>query len=236
MRRFWDNASLADVPDGQQLILDNKPMRLPEGGSVIIKQPALAAAIRDEWQMAGTIKGQEFNHATDLPLTQLHTTASHRVAENRPAIIAAIAAYGESDLLCYRAAGPRLLRDRQNHAWQPWLDWAALTLDAPLAVTEGVIHIPQPAASLAALAAAVAGCSDHELAALGVIVPATGSLVVGLALIESALTAAQAHSIATVDEAFQSEFWGSDAEAATRTASLANDITTAIAFLKLARP
>jgi len=235
MRRFWDHATLQPTPHGQQLLLDGKPMRLPEGGTLIINPPALATAIRDEWQNAGTAKDGEFNHANDLPLTQLHTTATHRVAQNRAAIVKSIAAYGESDLLCYRAVSPQLLRTRQDRTWQPWLDWAALHLDAPLLVAEGIAHKAQPAASIAALISAVAKRSDYELAALGVVVPATGSLVLGLALIEGALDAAQADVIATIDEAFQTEFWGIDAEASARIANLTRDIGQAVRFLKLTR-
>ena len=230
MRRFWDNAALASTPGGQQLLLDDKPMRLPEG-PLIISPPALAVAICEEWQNAG----QEFNHTTDLPLTQLHTTAAYRVARDRAGIVKSIAAYGETDLLCYRAVGPRPLRERQDQAWQPWLDWDALNLDAPLCVTAGVVHVPQPPSSIVALAKYVAQRSDQELAALGVVVPATGSLVLGLAMIEGALDAVQVHAIATVDEAFQAEFWGSDAEAADRDASLAAEIALVSRYLELAR-
>jgi len=67
-----------------------------------------------------------------------------------------------------------------------------------------------------------------------VVVPATGSLVLGLAMIEGALDAVQVHAIATMDEAFQAEFWGTDAEAADRDTSLAAEIALVSRYLKLA--
>ncbi len=235
MKRFWDQASLTPTDTGHQLLLDGKPMRLPDGGTLTIAFPTLAAAIRDEWQNAGGAKGQEFHHATHLPLTQLHTTATHRIAPDRAAIISAIAAYGETDLLCYRAASPAILRERQDHAWQPWLDWAALRLDAPLAVTEGIAHIAQPPASLHALTAAVGALSDYELAALGVVVPATGSLILGLALIKGAMTAVEANLAASIDEQYQTEFWGADDEATNRADHVATEIALAARFLELVK-
>ena len=234
MKRFWKTASLIETPSGQQLMLDAKPLRLPEGGTLIIGQQKLARAIREEWQNAGGAIGAEIHPGTALPLTQLHTTATHRVAQHREGTVAAIAAYGETDLLCYRTHAPAELRRRQDEAWQPWLDWAAITLDAPLLISESIIHIQQPLESIAALRAATAACTNHQLAALGVIVPVTGSLVLGLALIAGALTAAELFGVATVDEQYQTEFWGLDDEAAARTKNIAADITVAARFLELA--
>ncbi len=235
MKRFWDTATLTTTPDGHQLLLDGIPLRLPEGGLLVIASPPLAQAIRDEWQAAGGAKGGEVHHNRHLPLTQFHTTAAIRVAEQRDAIIDSIAAYGESDLLCYRAASPRPLREKQDNAWQIWLDWAALTLDAPLLVAEGIVHVAQPAASLAALRAALNATSNEELAVLGVVVPATGSLVLGLAMIKNVIDAKQLHEAAIVDEQFQIDFWGEDAEGMARLAHLATELALAERFLTLVR-
>lgn len=235
MKRFWDQASLQPGSGGYALLLDGKPLQLPQAGPLMMANFALAEAIRDEWQRAGGAKGGEFRHAVDLPLTQMHSTATCRVASERDAMIKAIAAYGDSDLLCYRAEIPAILRERQDRAWQPWLDWAQATLNAPLRVASGVLHVAQPEASLAALRLQVAACSDVELAALGVMVPTTGSLVLGLAMVHGALSAAEAHRIARVDEAHQSELWGSDAEAAARAAVIEADLRLAEKFLHLAR-
>ena len=103
---------------------------------------------------------------------------------------------------------------RQAREWQPWLDWAALTYDAPLRVTRGIAYVKQHRDSVAALRRAVAALDVPALAALGVAVPALGSLVLGLALAEGRLDAATAHALGCLDELFQAEAWGEDAEAA----------------------
>ena len=74
-----------------------------------------------------------------------------------------------------------------------------------------------------------------SLAALGVAVPALGSLVPGLALAEGRLEAATAHSLGCLDELFQAEAWGEDAEAAARRRAIADDIGLAARYLELTR-
>ncbi len=112
-------------------------MHLPGGGVLRVVAEPLAHAIAEEWQAAGGGKGGEMSFA-DTPLTRLAGTAQQRIAPDPGPTIDAIARYAESDLLCYRAEAPEALVRRQARAWQPWLDWAALTYDAPLRVSTGV--------------------------------------------------------------------------------------------------
>jgi chaperone required for assembly of F1-ATPase len=121
-------------------------------------------------------------------------------------------------------------------AWQPWLDWAATAYDAPLRVNRGVAYVKQHRGSIAALRGAVAALDVPALAALGVAVPALGSLVLGLAMSEGRLDAATAHALGALDELFQAEQWGEDAEAAARRAAIAADVALAARFLQLTRP
>src|SRR5579883_2955565 len=99
-------------------------MRLPGGPVLTVGPPALAHAIAAEWNAAGGARGGEMSFQ-DTPLTRLAGTAQERIAPNPDPTIDAIARYGESDLLCYRAEAPAELVQRQAQAWQPWLDWVA---------------------------------------------------------------------------------------------------------------
>jgi chaperone required for assembly of F1-ATPase len=170
----------------------------------------------------------------DVPLTRLAGTAQERIVPDPEPVILELARYAESDLLCYRADAPDALVARQHAAWQPWLDWAADRHAARLAVTAGIIHIPQDPGALAALAGAVARLGPWHLAGLGILVPALGSLVLGLAMAEGLLDAAAAHDAAIVDETFQEQLWGIDAEAQLRRARVRADIEVAGRFLALA--
>jgi chaperone required for assembly of F1-ATPase len=233
MKRFWDHATTEPVGDRWQVLLDGKPMRLPGGAPLLLAGPALAAAIAVEWQDAGGAKGGEMSFA-DTPLTRLAGTAQERVAPRARAVAEELARYGETDLLCYRATDPDDLVRRQAAAWQPWLDWAAARYGARLEVTQGVMHRAQPAEALATLGGVVAALSVPALTALGLVVPATGSLVLGLALAEGALDAAGVAQAAQLDELYQAELWGVEWESQERRERIAAEIALAARYLALA--
>ena len=233
MLRFWDEASVRYGDGGFEVLLDGKPMRLPGGPSLRLRSAALADAVAAEWQAAGGAKGGEMS-LDAVPLTRLAGTAQERVSRDPGASIAALARYGEADLLCYRAERPAALVMEQSRAWDPLLDWAADSLGARLRVTAGVIHVPQPEPALAALTRAVAGFGADGLAGLGIAVPALGSLVLGLALALGRLDAATAASLGTLDERHQIDRWGHDDEAARRLELIAAEVALADRFMVLA--
>lgn len=233
MKRFWEHAEPVPRPGGWGVALDGRPLRLPSGAALVVPTRPLAEAVAEEWREAGGRKGAEVRLAA-LGVTRVLATAIDRIAPAPEATVEALVKYGSADLLCYRAEFPPELATRQAERWQPLLDWAALALDAPLVVTAGVVPVAQPPATLAALRSALARRSPFALAALGVAVPALGSLVLGLALAERRIGPDEAHALATLDEAFQAEEWGEDAEAAARLAAIAADVRVAARILALA--
>ncbi len=236
MKRFWDHASVADADGGGfAILLDGKPLHLPDGATLRLRHARLAAAVAGEWQTAGGGKGGEMSFA-DTPLTGLAGTAQQRIAPDPAPTVEAIAKYAGADLLCYRADYPEALAARQAREWQPWLDWAALAFDAPLRVTTGIVRVAQQASSLDALRRAVARLSPWMLAGLGLAVPALGSLVLGLALAEGRIDPLEAHRLGALDELFQAELWGTDAEAERRLAAIAAEVAAAARFMALVRP
>ncbi len=233
MRRVWTQTAIAEDQGGWVVLLDGRPMRTPDGAPFRVPVRAVAEAVAQEWASAGEV-GAEIRLA-DLLLTRMVATAIDRVAPDPSPMIDALAKYGETDLLCYRTAEPPELSARQARAWQPLLDWAAYALDAPLAVTSGLIHVAQSASTLAALRGVLARENALSLAALGVAVPALGSLVLGLALAHGRLGPEEAHEIAFLEEAWQAERWGKDAEAEARLAGIAAEVATAHRLMVLAR-
>ncbi len=234
MKRFWTEATVAPVDGGFAILLDGRPMRIPGGAPLLLTNPALAAAVADEWQRAGSESGGAMT-MDDVPLTRLAGTAQDRVVPDPAPTIDALARYGETDLLCYRAERPPELALRQTRAWQPWLDWAERTHGARLRLGAGVVHVSQDPAALAALHRAVAAQTPPVLAALGVAVPLLGSLVLGLALADGVLDAGMADALAHLDEAFQAEQWGEDTLAAARRAGISADLALAERFIRLSR-
>ena len=230
MKRFYRKAEPVERAAGHGIVLDGKPIKTPGKRDLVVPNEALAAAIAGEWnaQEAEVL-------AATMPLTRLATTTIDRVATQRDTIVRQTANYAATDLVCYRAAQPAALTARQQAVWQPLIDWAVLRYDAPLVVTSGVIPKSQPAASLRALATAVAEQGDFKLTALHVTTAACGSLVIALALFEGHLGPQQAFATSQLDESFQIEAWGEDSEQAARRRALAADIDAAAQFISLLR-
>ncbi len=218
--------------EGFAILLDGRPVRLPGGAPLRVQGAPLAEAVAAEWQAAGGAKDGEMR-PEDVPLTRLVGTAEERIGPALEGTAAAIARYGETELLCYRAEVSRLAA-RQAEAWDPWLTWSARALDAPLRVTTGIMPVSQPPQALAALHRAVARHSVLGLAALGIAVPALGSLVLGLAVTGLHLEPAEAHRLATLEEAFQEEFWGVDPDSVIRRNAAAADVALAARLMRLA--
>ena len=234
MKRFWDRATVDKRPDGFGVLLDGRPVRLPGGAPLAIESERLAEAVAAEWDAAGGgAKGGEMSPA-DVPLTRLAGTAQERVAPDPAPVAEGLAKYAETDLLCYRAEDPRLAA-LQAEQWQPLLDWAARRHGASLRVTAGLMPVGQRPEALAALRGAVAALTPLDLVALGVFVPVFGSVVLGLAAVEGRLDAAEALRLATLDETYQEQLWGTDAEAAARRARIAAEVEQAARLLALAR-
>jgi chaperone required for assembly of F1-ATPase len=230
VKRFYQKAESVLAPGGHAIALDGKLVRTPGKRDLIVPNRALAAAIAEEWDaQQGEI------HPPTMPLTRLSTTTIDRVATQRDAIVQQTANYAGTDLVCYRATHPPALAARQQAVWQPLIDWAVLRYDAPLTVTAGVIPKSQSAVSLRAFAAAVAEQDDFVLAALHVATAACGSLVIALALLDGHVDAPAAFAASQLDESFQIEAWGEDAEQAGRRTALAADIEAAARFMTLLR-
>jgi chaperone required for assembly of F1-ATPase len=227
-RRFYRTVGVSEEAGGFAIRLDDRPVRTPAGRSLVVPSRALAQAIAAEWEA----QGDKLQPAT-MPMLQLANAAIDRILPDPAAVVAQLAGYAETDLICHWAPEPAELVARQRRLWQPLLDWAALTLDAALKPVTGVIAQSQPAAALEALQAAVAALDPFRLAALYILTTATGSLVIGLGVLQGRLDVAAAWEAAQVDELFQIERWGEDSEAAGRRASLRADLETAARYLAL---
>ncbi|NPD69717.1 hypothetical protein HN018_10575 [Lichenicola cladoniae] len=231
-KRFW--TAVRHEPDGDRyrIMLDERPLKVPGGPLLRLQSEALAAAVSDEWTRAGGQVGDAFGPEM-LPLTRLAGTQQERVAPRRPAVVSALLGYVDGDLLCYRATYPEVLLERQQGAWEPWLDWCAARHGARLVVGQGVMPLVQPVDATTALEQALHAQSDAALTGLGVLVPILGSLVLGLAVADGALGADAATGLALLDETYQLEHWGADADTSQRQAALLQEAREAERFMTL---
>jgi chaperone required for assembly of F1-ATPase len=229
MKRFYKEASASAGRDGgYTVLLDGKAVKTPKRAMLSLPNLPLAEAIAEEWRGQG-----ETLDPQTMPLTRLAFAAIDVVTPERARIAKQILKYVETDLLCYRAEDPPELVARQAHIWDPLLDWAAETYGARLKVGFGIRPVPQPAEAIAELEQTIARYDEFELAALHAATTITGSLILGLALTEEKVRAEGAFAAATLDETFQAEKWGRDAEPEERRHRLLAELTAASRLLRL---
>jgi chaperone required for assembly of F1-ATPase len=228
MKRFYKTVAMVPVEGGYGVTLDGKALKTPAKGALVLPTAALAQAIAAEWDAQATEIRPD-----SMRLMQLASTALDRVALHRLAVVDEAASYAGTDLLCYRAEAPDTLVAREIQLWQPLLDWAMVRFDAPLAVTSGIVHVDQPAASLKALKAVLLDMDPLTLTAVADLTAACGSLVLALALWDGRIDAAAASAASLIDETVQNERWGEDAEARIRRERLIADIHAGARFLAL---
>ena len=228
MKRFWKDVTVEGEAGGCGLKLDSRPVRTPARAALVVPTRALADAIAEEWR---SIEGEIDPRA--MPLTGLANAAIDRIAPERDTFAAGLARYAEADLACYRAEGPRALVQRQEESWDALLAWARRRYDVDFATTCGIVHVEQPGATVGRLTHAVAALDPFRLAGLSPLVTVGGSLVAALAVLEKAITPEAAWDAVSIDDRWQLEQWGADAEAEAAIENRRSDFLAGARFLEL---
>jgi len=228
VKRFWKNAAVTQDEAGWGVALDGRPVRTPARAAFAVPTAALAQAIAAEWDAQG-----ETINPRAMPLTGLANAAIDRVAADHAGFASRLAAYGESDLIAYRADGPASLLAAQAQAWDDWAAWLARRFDVSLIITSGILHVAQPPETLARIQAAFAVFTPFQLAPLDPIVSITGSAVLALAVADGALEADAAYDAAHVDARWQELHWGRDPLAEQAEQLRREDLAAACRFLRL---
>lgn len=212
-KRFYKTVATEDLDGAFTLTLDGRPARTPLKRPLAVPNRDLANGLVAEWLAQGSV----IDPAT-MPITRLVTTAIDAVAGREPVVRDEIVRYAGTDLICYRAEAPDGLVGRQTLTWDPVTTWAQRTFGATFVVTQGLTHVAQPEPTTAQMAAAVAPFSALSLAALHTLTTLTGSALLALAVAHGQLSYEAAWQAAHIDEDWQIEQWGSDAEAEARRA------------------
>lgn len=204
-RRFYKAAAAAPYEGGFALFLDGKVVKTPARHPLVVADREVAVALAEEWER----QGERIDPAS-MPFTRIVNAAIDHVQGAASAVRAEIVKYAGTDLVCYRAEAPHGLAALQARSWDPLVAWARAELGAPLVVTAGVMHVPQPEIATAAIARAIGGFGGLKLAALSTVTTITGSAVIALAVARGRLDAAAGWLAALVDEEWQVAQWGRD--------------------------
>lgn len=230
MKRFYREATCGEAAGGWQVLLDGRGVKSVGGRAQIVPSRALAEALAAEW----AAQGEEIDPATFL-LRDMADYALDVVAPDPAATVAALLPYGETDTLCYRAEPEEPLHARQLQVWEPLLRAAEARWDVHFERVSGVLHRPQPAPTLARMRAALAAFDPFALAALRNTASLAASLVIGLAALEPRADTDMLWHAAELEEHWQADLWGEDAEAAHRRKRRLAAFTAAARFAALAR-
>lgn len=208
-KRFWKATAVVPEDGGFAVRLDDRRVMTPAKQGLIVPTEALAQLIAAEWEAQTGLVNPE-----TMPVTRMANSALDKVAPQYDVVATGLAAYGETDHLCYRAVEPPVLTARQADAWDPLLDWSATMLNAPLRTTAGVIPVPQDPASLAQLHRHICDLGPFRMAAFHDLVALSGSLILAFAVARGRLTQQDGWSTSRIDEDWQISLWGEDDEAA----------------------
>jgi len=229
-KRFWSEVSVEAGAEGFAVLLDGRGVRLPGGALLAVPGRVLAEALAGEWRAVPV--GGMFS-PEDLPLNRMAGTMIERIRPEPERVRETLLPYGLHDALCYREEGAFGLE--QAEAYGPWLRWFTERYGARLSVTEGLMPVPQPDGVVAALRGALEALGEADLAGLGVAVPVSGSLVLGLALVAGVVGAKEALEVCSLEERAQMRAWGEDAEIVRVLEGRLADLEVAARFVGLAR-
>ncbi|MFL5295472.1 MAG: ATP12 family chaperone protein [Phenylobacterium sp.] len=214
-RRFYKIVDVAPVDGGFVVRLDGRELKGPKGERVVVPTRAIAELVAEEWAGQGDTLELAKMHAT-----RLANTAIESVPKAREATAEAVANYAASDLVCYFAEEPPGLVERQTRLWSPLLDRAEVELGLAFARAAGIVHQVQPRETIARVRALAEQLDDFTLTGLAFGAALFGSAVLAIAVQRGWLTGPEAFDLSRLDEAWQEERWGVDAEAAERTERL----------------
>ena len=230
MKRFYKTVSV-EGDGGFRVLLDGKAVKTPGRNALALPGVALAEAIAGEWRaQEATIE------PATMPLMRIAATAIDRVSRLREEVIGQVVAFGDADLLCYRAERPAELVARQAEEWDALLDRLQSVYGVRLDMRIGIAHVAQVPAALAKLRHYVGVHDDHALAALHTATAASGSLVIGLLMSSGDVDGFAAWRATRVDEDFQAEVWGQDADATASADAVRRALFAAGVYLRLTAP
>lgn len=230
MKRFWKDVTVVAVDGGWQVQLDGRGIRTVQGRPQVVPTPGLAEAMADEWAGQGeTIDTGAF------VFRDLADYAIDVVAPDPDAAIRDLLPYGDTDTLCYRAEDGEPFNQRQVEVWEPVLRAAEQRWDVHFERIGGIVHRPQPPATLARMEAVLAAQGAFTLAPLAMMANLAASLIIAITAIEPDANIESLWNAANLEEDWQADLWGLDAEAEARRKARFEAFSLAARFARLAR-
>jgi chaperone required for assembly of F1-ATPase len=230
-KRHYSSVAVAPADKGFAVTLDGRTPRSPAGRPLVLPTESLADVVAEEW----AAQGERVDFAT-MPATRLAHVALDAAPRAHGEMAGRLAEYAAHDLLCYFADAPTALVVRQEAAWSPQLAWARDELGLTFATSASITHVEQPPRTLEAVRDLAAALDDFSLTGLVAAAQLFSSVILALALQRGRLEGGSAFALSQLDETFQAEQWGEDAEAAQRRVAMAKEAKALEAWFKSTSP
>ena len=227
-KRFWKETQVTKTDEGWVITLDGRAVKTPAGKSVILSSQKLADAVGAEWKA----QKDQIVPAT-MPHFRYVVTAVDRVTPQRADVISQLVGFSGNDLLCYRDPDQMALASEQNMRWNPLLEWAENEHGLKLQIGASIMPIKQADDIVQIAEQLLLGKDDFRLAGVYNLISLSGSFIIGIAIEQGRITAEEGYHLAFLDELWQVQKWGSDAEAEDRRQTIKKDMMDAIRYLSL---
>lgn len=230
VKRFYRQVDTEVIGTGWRVTLDGRGVKTVGGRPQAVPTVALAEALAAEWAQQGEIIDPAHFILRDMADYAIDVAPTRREEVER-----AILGFAQSDTLCYRGDPDEALWAHQQQQWDPLLIAAERRWDIRFERISGIVHRPQPPATLARLAEVVAAQDEFTLAALQTLTSLATSLVVGLAALEPGADIPSLWAAAHVEEDWQADLWGRDEDAMARKARRGTVFASAARMVRLLR-
>jgi chaperone required for assembly of F1-ATPase len=230
VKRFYKEVTVAETDGGWQVTLDGRAIKTQGGRLQIVPSPSLAKAMAAEWEA----QGEELDPTT-FTMRDATDYALDIAAPDPAALIATLVKYAETDTLCYRADPDDALAARQEAEWDPILSAIEEREGVRFTRIAGIMHQDQPNATLETLRAKLMQFDPFALAGLQTMASLATSFCIGLEALQEGCDPAHLWRAANLEELWQEELWGEDAEAQERRKLRETDFMNAYQWTKLAR-
>jgi len=205
MKKLYKVSSYKQVSNGFHILLDGRAVKTKSGQEILVSSVDIAERIVLEWANQGDVIDPQ-----TMPLTQIVNTKIDHVLKNRAKMTSVILKYLDTDLLCYLASEPKELVDLQEEKWGKCRSWFEGKSNYKLKTTNGLVAISQSEEIHKFVNDYVSGLNYDEFTALQIIVPLSGSLILGMVMVSGQLNSQEVLDACFVEEDFKDTLYNSE--------------------------
>lgn len=209
-QKFWKNVEVNQDVQGYSIFLDGRILKTPQKKVVIMPNKFIATAVAKEWQ------SQESHiKPRTMPLSRLVMTLIDQLQDNpqkQAQWMDEAIQYLETDLLLFPSPSPQELYMKEQMQWLPLIDWIGDVLHHQFHVYEGLVVSQYNHKAMVYLKEFIQNYSFWKQAAFATLVSVCGSAIVAFAVAEGKIDGDRAKKAVLVQEYYQRDQWGNDAE------------------------